>query len=180
MKFLLRLLLLLVLALGVSVYAGLRAFRVFTEEGLVAVVRCEATPPGATYGFLIEVTQMEAGSPARREKFPMMGDQWSIGGDILKWKPWLTLMGAKSCHKLTRLNSRYLQAGDEMSRPRANFDLNGGTSAFWRWLYRWGAAVPFVDAVYGNAAYVPVRIGGTWGVYVTHSGYLIRPLRGRP
>ena len=179
MKLLTRLLLLLVLALGLSVALTLRSFRAFTEEERVAVVRCEAAPPGATYGFLLEVTQMRGGEPGRQEKFPMVGEQWAIGGDILKWKPWLAWLGAKPCHKLTRLNSRYLEAQQERSSPRAAHDVNGGTSAFWRWLYRWGALLPFVDAVYGNAAHVPVRIGGRWGVYVTHSGYLIRPLRER-
>ena len=100
-------------------------------------------------------------------------------GDILKWKPWLTFLGAKSLHKLNRLSSRYEKAADEMSQPRTAYDLNGGSTPPWRWLRRWGMKLPFVDAVYGNAAYVPARPGGQWGVYVTHSGYLIRPLRDR-
>jgi len=179
LKLLARLLLLLVVILGLSVAVSLRTFRAFTEEELVAVVRCETAPAGATYGFLVEVTQMRAGEPGRREKFPMVGDQWTIGGDLLKWKPWLTWLGAKPCHKLTRLSSRYLQAERERSLPRTAYDLNGGTSAFWRWLYRWGVLLPFVDAVYGNASHVPVRIGARWGVYVTHSGYFIRSLRER-
>jgi len=163
---------------SVALFLSLRSYSVFTREDLVAVVRCEPAPAGASYGFLIEVTQMAGGIPGRREEFPMRGDQWSIGGDILKWKPWLTFLGAKSCHKLTRLSSRYGQAKDEMEKPRAVYDLNGGSSPPWRWLYRWGGALPFVDAVYGNASYVPVLPGGRWGVHVAHSGYLIRPLRG--
>ncbi len=166
----------LALMAGVALFLSLRSYSAFTQEELVAVVQCEPAPAGASYGFLIEVRQMAGGVPGRREKFPMVGEQWSMGGDILKWKPWLVFLGAKSCHKLTRLSSRYGQARDEMEKPRAVYDLNGGSTPPWRWLTRWGVALPFVDAVYGNAVYVPVRPGRRWGVYVTHSGYLIRPL----
>ena len=179
-KSLVRLTVFLAILASLAVWVSLRSFRVFLEEDLVAVVQCEAAPIGASYGFLIEVKQMTGGVPGPREKFPMMGDQWSMGGDILKWKPWLVVLGAKSCHKLTRLNSRYGQARDEMKKPRAVYDLNGGSTLPWRWLYRWGVALPFVDAVYGNAVYVPIRTGRRWGVTVTHSGYLIRPLKGSP
>ena len=145
----------------------------------MAVVRCEAAPPTtASQGFLIEITPVVKGLAGRPEKFPMVGDQWSVGGEILKWKPWLTFLGIKNLHKLTRLNSRYFLAKAEMNQPRAVYDLGGGTSASWKWLYRYGLHLPFVDAVYGNAAYVPVQPGGQWGVYVTFSGYLIRPIRG--
>ena len=176
MKFLLRLSLLLAVIAGLAVWAGLRSFRVFLEEELVAVVQCEPAPADARYKFLLEVTQMERGLPVRREKFPMTGDQWNVGGDLLKWKPWAAFLGAKRLHKLTRLSSRYDQAKDELEQPRCVYDLNGGTNLFWRCLRRWGVSLPFVDAVYGSAAYVPVQPRKRWGVYVTHSGYLIRPL----
>ena len=180
MKTIFRIIVVLVLLTGLALWAGLRSFRAFLEEELVAVVRCEPAPPGLPYRFLVEVTQVERGVPGRREKFPMTGDQWSAGGDILKWKPWLTFLGLKSLHQLTRLSSRYDRAQDEMNRPRAAYDLNGGSRVPWSFLRRWGMLLPFVDAVYGNAAYVPMQPGGQWGVYVTHAGYLIRPLRGLP
>ena len=146
---------------------------------MVAVVRCEPAPKGASFGSLIVITPVTGGFPGKPEKFPMSGDQWSIGGDILKWKPCVTWLGLKSLHKLTRLNSRYLQAEAEVHEPRTAYDLNGGTSSLWKWLYLHGLQLPFVDAVYGNAAYVPVQPGKEWAVYVTLSGYLIRPIRGK-
>lgn len=175
MKILFRITVLLALVACLSVWAALRSFRLFLEEELVAVVQCESAPPDAGYKFLLEVAQMEHGAPAGREKLPMNGDQWSIGGDFLKWKPWAVFLGAKPLHKLTRLSSRYDQAKDELEKPRSVYDLNGGTNLFWRCLRRWGIALPGVDAVYGSAAYVPMLPGGRWGVYVTHAGYLIRP-----
>lgn len=177
MRTLLRVTVLLAVLAGAGLWVSLRSFRVFLEEEMVAVVRCEAAPEGTGYRYLIEITQIEGRLPGRREKFPMSGDQWSAGGEILKWKPWLTFLGIKSCQKLTRLSSRYETAKDEMSQPRTAYDLNGGATAPWRWLQRWGARLPFVDAVYGTSVYVPARPGGQWGVYVTHSGYGVRPTR---
>ena len=176
MKTLIRLVVVLSVVAALAVWVGLRSFRVFLEEELVAVVRCEPARPDAHYKFLLEVTQMEHGASAQQEKFPMTGDQWSIGGDLLKWKPWMTFLGVKPLHRLTRLSSLYNQAKDELEKPRSVYDLNGGTTLFWRCLRRWGISLPFVDAVYGSAVYVPAQPGRRWGVYVTHSGYLIRPL----
>ena len=168
------LVLLLVAAGAVAALAGIRSYSAFTREELVAIVACEPAPAGSDHRFLLTVRQLKLGAPAREEKFPMQGEQWMIGGDILKWPPWLVFLGAQPCHKLTRLSSRYLAAGDELKRPRSAYDLNGGTPLVWRWLYRFGEELPLVDAVYGNAAYTDARPGGRWGVYVTHSGYLIR------
>ncbi len=174
---LIKALFILALVAGLALWAGFRSFHVFLEEDLVAVVQCEAAPDGIGYQYLVEITQMENQVPGRREKFPMSGDQWSAGGEILKWAPWLTFLGVKSCHKLTRLSSRYETAKEEMNQPRFAYDLNGGSTPPWRWLRRWGARLPFVDAVYGNSVYVPARPGERWGLYVTHSGYGVRPLR---
>lgn len=108
----------------------------------------------------------------------MAGDQWTIGGEFLKWHPGLNLLGFKSCHKLTRLSSRYLRVEDEIRGLRSAYDLNGGTDLLWRILYRLGNRLPLVEAVYGNAAYVMLQPGSRWGLYVTLSGYLVKPLRG--
>jgi hypothetical protein len=71
-----------------------------------------------------------------------------------------------------------MTAADELKRPRSAYDLNGGTDFLWRWLYRFGGRLPLVEAVYGNAAYTFAEPGTQWGVYVTLSGYLVKPLKG--
>ena len=166
---------------GVGLFLGLRSYRVFTQEELVAVVQCGTSPKKEAEGaFLVEVTQVTRGIPGRPEKFSMRGDQWTIGGEILKWHPWLNFVGMRNCHKLTRVGSRYLQARQEMENPRWAYDLNGGTDLLWEWLYRFGRRIPLVEAVYGNATYQLAQPGSRWGVYVTLSGYLAKPLANLP
>lgn len=162
---------------GIGFLSGLRSYQVFTGEELVAVVRIQPMPRDSRYNFLLWFTPVKNGTPLSPRQFLMHGDQWTVGGEIVKWHPWVNLLGVKACHKLTRLAGRYLKAEAEMTKPRSAYDLNGGTRSFWRWLYRFGAQLPFVEAVYGNAAYTLAAPGTQWGVYVTISGYLIKPLR---
>ena len=177
MKALIRLLILLALLFCIAAAVSLRSFRVLLNEDLVATVECERAPETLPYPYLLEITQMEGKSPLLREKFPMIGDQWSIGGEILKWKPWLNFLGFKTCHKLTRLSSRYEKVELEMTRPRFAYELNGGTTLLWYWLRRWGRWLPLVDAVYGNSVYMDMQPGQRWAVYVMTSGYIVRPVR---
>jgi len=178
-----------VAALGVLL--SLRSYQVFTQEERVLIVRCEAAPKsampapksampapkGSDHSFQLILTPMTRGSSHVPQRFRMVGDQWTVGGEILKWHPWLNLVGIKSCHKLTRLSSRYLRAEEELTKPRSAYDLNGGSGLFWQWLHRAQRWIPFVDAVYGNSTYTMVQPDTEWGVYVSLFGYLIRPIR---
>lgn len=165
---------------GLAILFGLRSYRVFTNEELVAVVRCEPAPQGSTSTFLLWVTPVAGGIPGTPERFPMVGDQWAIGGEVLKWHPWLNLLGIKTCYKLSRISSRYLKIEAEKTLPHTVYDLQGGTTPVWLLLYRFQQVLPFVEAVYGNSTYAMAQPGTRWGVYVTLSGFLTRPLRPRP
>ena len=143
----------------------------------MAIVRCEVAPKDASYAFILEFTPVHRGVRGSTRKFPMVGDQWTIEGNILKWHPGFNLLGFKTCYKLTRLSSRYLKIEDEIHRPKLAHELNGSTDFFWLLLYRYGRWFPFVEAVYGNATYVIAQPVSRWGVYVTLSGYLVKPLQ---
>ncbi len=171
---------LLACAAALAAFTALRSYRAFTREELVAAVRCEPAAAVTGYRFHLKLRQVRGGEEGPEQSFPMHGEQWTVGGEILKWSPLLTSLGARPCHKLTRVSSRYLAARQEARGPRSAYDLNGGSAWLWRWLHRFGASLPLVDAVYGNAVYTDARPGARWGVYVTHSGYLIRPLPAEP
>jgi hypothetical protein len=168
--------LLFLLVLGGLLFA-LRSYQVFTEQTLVATIQCRSVSEGSPYQFLLHYQPESADGPGATEQFQMYGDQWMVGGEILKWHPWLSLLRIRSGYKVTRINSRYLQERDEREKPRSVYPLNGGTDPLWQWLYRTGPTLPFVEAVYGNAAYIPAWPGTRWGLYVDLSGYLLKPLK---
>ncbi len=156
---------------------SLRSYRVFTHEELVGIVRIDSMPKGSPFSYDLWYTPVVRGVPASPRRLLMRGDQWMVGGEILKWHPWLNWLGFKSGHKLTRLSGRYVKAEAEVKQSRTVYDLDGGTDPFWIWLQRYGSWLPFVEAVYGNAAYTLATPGNQWGIYVTLSGYLVKPLR---
>ena len=127
--------------------------------------------------FILVLTPIVHGEKGIAQIFPMYGEQWAVGGDIFKWHPWINLIGVKNFHRLNRLSSRYESIQKEQALPRSVYPLNGGGSLVWQWLHRHGRWIPFVEAVYGNSAYCFAEPGTRWGVYVTLSGYLVKPLR---
>ena len=160
------------LACGVAALmlaATLRVYQVFTAETLVARVRCEAPGPGSR--FRLQYTPV--GGLA--ETYDLAGDQWAIDGEIVKWHPRLVLLGFKTVHKPTRIGGRFSNIYRETAQPPTAFELNGGLDPAWQTLYRLRSYVPGVEAVYGSSAYTFVEPGVEELVYVTTSGYLVKP-----
>jgi hypothetical protein len=175
MKFLFRMTVLAVLAAAAALFWSVRTYSVLAREQQIATVRCVERRANGSY--LLELIPMHDGVSGAGKVYILNGDQWVVGGDLLKWRPWVSVLGARPLYKLTRLESRYLKAGDEMNKPRTVIELNGGSSRLWRWLHQRGIRLPFVDALYGNAAFVSVQPDKEWGIYLSDSGFWIKPLR---
>ncbi|MCM8811439.1 MAG: hypothetical protein NC910_00075 [Candidatus Omnitrophica bacterium] len=177
LKRLIVIVLVLAFALLLAVSFAFRSYRIFTSEEMVAIIQCEPPREGSGFDFQLKLTPVVGGMERAPTVHPMHGEQWMIGGEYLKWHPWLNLLGLKNRHKLTWLSSRYVAAEAELKKSRSVYELNGGTGRAWLLLYRIQSVLPFVEAVYGNAAYTMAYSGGTWGVYATPSGYLVRRIR---
>ncbi|MCM8784510.1 MAG: hypothetical protein NC818_07115 [Candidatus Omnitrophica bacterium] len=106
------------------------------------------------------------------KRFVLRGDQWMIGGDILRWKRSIYLLGLTNFYKLTRLSSRYLKADRESFAT--HFEINGGTDKLWIFLYRYQRYLPFVEAVYGNCVYTFPKEKTLFKLYVTNSGFSLK------
>ena len=150
---------------------ALRTYATLSAEAPVAVITCEPLP-GTPPHFRLHYTPQAPPGPA--QTFELAGDQWMVSGDVLKWHPWLTVVGFRPVHKPTRVSGRFSQAAQERAQPPTLHDLNGGTDAFWAWLHRHGRALPFVEAVYGNGVFTFADPGRTYTVYVTITGYLVK------
>lgn len=161
-------------ALGVLCAALLmlgRAFRSFAGETLVATVTTQRVAPNE---FVLTYRPAEGPRETGARTVSLQGDQWMISGGIVKWHPWLTAVGLPSYHKPLRLtgqSSRATSPGGSVSVVEV---LEPGVDRFWEWLYRADPYLPFVEAVYGSAAYVYVEPDWIQAVYVTPSGYLIK------
>lgn len=162
-------------ALGILLAALLlitQAFTAFSRETLVARITAERL---GRQGFSLTYRPAEAEGPG--ETFRLRGDQWAVSGGIVKWHPWLSALGFPSYHKPTRVMGRFSDPAQERVAPTSIGVLHEGADRLWEWCYRASPYLPFVEAVYGSAAYVYVEPDVVAELYVTPSGYLIKRIK---
>lgn len=146
---------------------NLRKYEVLNRERLIADISCRKIGNDQ-----MELIFKPQDKPGQENKFILRGEQWVIGGEILRWKKSLYFFGINSLYKLTRISSRYLKADRESLAT--HFELNGGTDNFWLLLYRNQRFFPFVEAVYGNATYTFPKDNTLFRLYVNQTGYFIK------
>jgi hypothetical protein len=113
----------------------------------------------------------------KRAVFALRGDDWQIDARIVKWRPWATVLGLQAGYRLERISGRYSNIDDERTQPRtvyalappARFDV-------WTWSLAHPGWLPGFDALYGSATYLPMTDGASYGITVTPSGLVARPL----
>ena len=153
---------------------ALRTYAVFTREEPVATVACvrlDGMPPH----FQVRYTPVgQPGTNLSPQTFELVGDQWTVSGEILKWHPWLTLAGFRPVHKPTRISGRFANIALERALQPTAFDLNGGTDFLWSCLHRYGRWLPFAEAVYGNDVFTYADPDRTFTIYITPSGYIVK------
>ncbi|MDH3451445.1 MAG: cation/multidrug efflux pump, partial [Gammaproteobacteria bacterium] len=143
--------LLMAAALLGSIALNLQTYHRFTLEQDVAQLRFVSLAPQ-----LFEVRmQFPDGTSHRAE---LAGDEWQLDARVLKWSGFATVLGFDPLYRLERLSGRYVSAEQELTAPRTveNFTTDRGLDV---WLTARGSDdwIPWVDAVYGSAAYLPMR-----------------------
>ena len=153
--------------------AFIQSYTAFTRRELAATVRC--TPVRGTEDVMIlNLATIKSPETAFIRRYRLRGQQWSIEGNILKWDDWLNFIGLHTMYKLTRVRGRYLRTEDEINKPATVYSLVADEEdPRWRWLYEYGARLPFVEAVYGNTVFTFPSETKTFGIYVTTSGFMI-------
>lgn len=147
-----------------------QAFHAFSGETLVGRVTTRRLGPEE---FKLTYTSATA-ERAPAVEILLHGDQWAISGGIVKWHPWLTAVGLRSYHKPMRISGQFSDVTQQRSHLPTVYPLEPGADLVWEALYRADPWLPFVEAVYGSAAYIYVEPDTTQEIYVTPSGYLIK------
>ncbi|WP_020398654.1 hypothetical protein [Kordiimonas gwangyangensis] len=109
---------------------------------------------------------------AEPEVYPIRGDQWEIGADFVKLKPWANVLGLDAYYKLDRFAGRYSDIVLENTQPRVAYDLSTGIAG----------SVPdflmeynfFADTEYGSGAYAEIDVSTRYTVYRDQRGLFIR------
>jgi hypothetical protein len=108
--------------------------------------------------------------------YNISGDEWQIDARVLKWRGIGTLLGFDTVYRLERLSGRYGDVQSERSAPRTVHELVEDRGVdFWNIARGYQRYMPFADALYGSAAYVPMAEGAEYLVTVSSSGLVVRP-----
>lgn len=156
--------LLFVVSLNLHTYARL------THERPIAEIVFEQRGPQTFNATLSQVPSGEI------QMFVLQGDEWQLDARVLKWKGWANLFGLDAQYRLERVSGRYREIEQERNGERTVYPLaeNPGLD-LWKLSLQHPSRLPFVDAVYGNAAYMPMTDGARYEISITQTGLIARP-----
>ncbi len=111
-------------ALAGAITIGIQGYRALTYEEVAATVK---TSPVAPQRFRATITLPNQ----RLAMYELAGDAFYVDAHILKWHPWLNLLGLHTSYELDRVAGRYNAVTDERfvagNRP-AEFEVRVSTT----------------------------------------------------
>ena len=109
--------------------------------------------------------------------FPLSGDEWQVDARILKWTPLANLVGFDTAFRLERISGRYSKIDDERTQPHSVYELSPpGKIDLWDLIHEYHRWLPWFDAMYGSATYLPMADGALYQINVSPSGLVGRPM----
>lgn len=164
------------IALGLSALSllvMLQGWRVFTKKTHVAEIQAIELAPHQVRVYLVPIEH--DGTRGATEIYDVQGDQWEVGGDVMRWKPFMTALGLEPVFRLARVEGRWNSAADANGHKATAFD-RAPPSAAWLGLYRGTDKAPLKWMVAGaHGQYVsqlPDR-RAVYDLYVTPNGYVL-------
>ena len=162
------LLLLAIAALMVAISINLYTYDRLTHESTVAELRFQGIGPQHFLAYLMFKNNAKI--------LDLRGDEWQVDARVLKWHGTAVLIGFDTLYRLDRLSGRYWDLSQERTGPRTVHSLSEEPGLdLWMIAKRYARWIPWVDAVYGSATYMPMVDGARYTVSVSSSGLLARP-----
>lgn len=163
--------------ISASACAGLVAIDIYSYRQMVK------DKPIATISFLknddasYQATLVYADNGITKE-FRLAGDQWQIDARVIRWKGIFQSVGGKPGYRLDRIGGRYLSLEDERMNERTVYSLSESEYGIdlWAWVHESKENMPWVEAAYGSATYVPMADGALFEVALSSSGLVAKPL----
>src|SRR5690606_13124189 len=104
----------------------------------------------------------------------LAGDQWQLDARVIRWSVPALLAGLPPLYRLERLSGRYQDIGQEREAERTVHALDDDAFPdLWTLKRLHPGWLPFVDADYGSAAYLPLLDGARYSVVLNARGGLV-------
>jgi hypothetical protein len=112
-----------------------------------------------------------------RAIFALRGDEWQVDARVLKWHALANMIGFDTAYRLERISGRYTRVEDERTQARTVYSLNPPQRIDpWNLVHRYHSWMPWMDALYGSATFLPMADGALYEIKVSQSGLVARPL----
>ena len=134
-----------------------------------AVARIEAHALGAQR-YAVDILTPDG----ERRHVELAGDDWQLDARVIKWTPRAVVLGAQPLYRLERIGGRFRDVAQERSTMRSVVALDDSMLPdLWTLKRRFPQWLPWIDADYGSAAYLPLVDGGNYVVTLAAAGGLI-------
>ena len=159
-----------VAALSLAISLHLYTYSRLTAEQPVAQVQIEQLAP-QRFNVTMHVPEKKP------RNFVIEGDEWQLDARVLKWHGWAQLLGLDAQYRLDRISGRYRNIAQARSRPPTVHALayDSGPLDLWELAQTKPKWLPWVDAEYGSATFLPMRDAVKYQVMMTQTGLLARP-----
>ncbi|MGI9301224.1 MAG: cation/multidrug efflux pump [Gammaproteobacteria bacterium] len=152
---------------------NLYTYQRLTSEQPVAELYFEQTSPNQ---FRARVRYADG----RTRSFELVGDEWQLDARILKWTGLAAVLGFDARFRLERISGRFNDVELERVARRTVYSLADDSGLdIWQIAQEHKRWVPWVDAVYGSATYLPMADRTRYSVSATQSGLIARPANTR-
>jgi hypothetical protein len=152
------------------VSSNLRTYARLTHEQPVADLEFAAQGPQQWSAMLTRVPSGDV------QIFILNGDEWQLDARVLKWQGFANLFGLDARYRLERVSGRYRDVDNERTGKRTVYALAASPPIdLWAIAYAHPSWLPFVDALYGSATYLPMADGARYRVTISQTGLLARP-----
>jgi hypothetical protein len=150
---------------------GTQGYQSLTKEEQVAVVKISPIDKQVFNARLI----LQNGE---QQLFNLKGDELLIDAYILKWKPWVNILGIHTAYRLERVSGRYKDINDEKQKERSIFAIkNANDAGIAKWRDDYSFLSFLLDVEHGSASFVNADITSEYELMVTTDGLLIRPVK---
>ncbi|MBL8300438.1 MAG: hypothetical protein JNN30_19040 [Rhodanobacteraceae bacterium] len=112
------------------------------------------------------------------ESVQLAGDDWQLDARVIKWTPRAVSLGAQPLYRVERISGRWRDTAKAQTTPPGVAAIGtDGVLDLWQLKRRYPAWLPWVDADFGSATYMPLFDGARYEVTIAAAGGLIaRPM----
>lgn len=124
--------------------------------------------------FRVEITYA---NQDKTDGFLINGDEWQMDARVIKWHGWAQLLGLNAQYRLQRISGRYSDIEDERQKPRSVYSLEQKDNIdYWKLIKNYKKWLPWIDAHYGSATYLPMAANTTYAVSLSQTGLIARSI----